>query len=213
MASTLLQSEMSAGEIVLGLLIEQPDSCYQLDKRIAERLGSAMYSRGCSSRAMGRLLAQDWVRISPDQRPRDHKGLHAVDARERTIYESTPAGVAHHDDWRVSPLQSPPVREELQAKIALCKSEKDLPRLLEIVREAEVASTLQLDEVNRRARAEREISDASEWEQTIQMLLATGETMWWGARIKWLQDMRLFLEKWLQHGGPSGSSGRRAPAR
>jgi DNA-binding PadR family transcriptional regulator len=210
MASTIQQSEMSAGEIVLGLLIEQPDTCYHLDKRIAERLGSAQFSRGASSRAVERLLERKLVR------PANVEGqteLHAVDGRKKTVYETTPSGVDHFEHWLRASTQTPPVREELHAKIALWGS-AELPRLIEIVREAELACTMQLGDANREVRAERGTSDTSEWERTMQLIVSAGEATWWDARIKWLQNVRMYLEReHARRQSQAGPQRRRAPAR
>jgi DNA-binding PadR family transcriptional regulator len=210
MASTIQQSEMSAGEIVLGLLIEQPDTCYHLDKRIAERLGSAQFSRGAASRAVERLLERKLVR------PADVQGqteLHAVDGRKKTVYETTPSGVDHFERWLRASTQTPPVREELHAKIALWGS-AELPRLIEIVREAELTCTMQLGDANREVRAERGTSDTSEWERTMQLIVSAGEATWWDARIKWLQNVRMYLEReHARRQSQAGPQRRRAPAR
>src|SRR4029077_5825901 len=134
MASTVQQSEMSAGEIVLGLLTEHPATSYPLDKRIAERLNSAQFSRGAASRAVERLLERKLVRPADVE---DRPELRVVDGRKKTVYEATPAGVEHFERWLRASTRTPPVREELHAKIALWGS-GELPRLIEIVREAEV---------------------------------------------------------------------------
>lgn len=210
MASTVQQSEMSAGEIVLGLLVEQPDACYQLDKRMAERLGSAQFSRGSAAGAVKRLLERDLIR--PVERA-ERADLRVVDGRKKTVYEPTPAGVEHFKRWLRASTQTPPVREELHAKMAFWGSD-DLPRLIEIVREAEIACVQQLQELNRRTRFERQAASTSEWAQTMHLIVMTGEVMWWDARIKWLQDMRLYLEKQCEHNeGRFGSGRRQAPMR
>lgn len=190
MASTVQQSEMSAGEIVLGLLLERPDTCYRLDKRMAERLGSAQFSRGAAAGAVKRLLERDLVRPAEQAETME---LRALDGRRKTVYEPTPAGVEHFRRWLRASTQTPPVREELHAKIALWGSE-DVSRLIEIVREAEMASTLRLQELNRRTRTERQRQDTGEWERTMQLIVIAGEVTWWDARIKWLQDVRRYLE-------------------
>jgi DNA-binding PadR family transcriptional regulator len=191
MASTVQQSEMSAGEIVLGLLIEQPDTCYHLDKRIAERLGSAQFSRGAASRAVERLLERKLVRPADVE---ERTELRVVGGRKKTVYEITPSGVDHFERWLRASTQTPPVREELHAKIALWGS-AELSRLIEIVCEAEMACTLRLQDLNREARAERRANDASDWERTMQLIVSSGEATWWDARIKWLQDVRMYLER------------------
>jgi DNA-binding PadR family transcriptional regulator len=191
MASTVQQSEMSAGEIVLGLLIEQPDTCYHLDKRIAERLGSAQFSRGAASRAVERLLERKLVRPADIE---ERAELRVVDGRKKTVYEVTPSGADHFERWLRASTQTPPVREELHAKIALWGS-AELPRLIEIVREAELACALQLQDSNREMRVERQASDTSDWERTMQLIVSAGEATWWDARIKWLQEVRMYLER------------------
>ncbi len=198
MASTVQQSEMSASEIVLGLLIERPDACYQLDKRIAERLGSAQFSRGSAAGAVKRLLERDLVRTVEQDQAVAGETLRAVDGRRKTFYEATPAGVEHFRRWLRSSTQTPPVREELHAKIALWGSE-DFSRLIEIVREAEVSSMLQLQELNVRTREERQLPAINDWERKMQVIVSAGEVSWWDSRIKWLQDMRLYLEKEQSH--------------
>ncbi len=210
MASTVQQSEMSAGEIVLGLLVERPDSCYQLDKRMAERLGSAQFSRGAAAGAVKRLLERDLVRPSEREAQAD---LRIVDGRRKTVYEPTPAGEEHFRSWLRASTQTPPVREELHAKIALWGSE-DISRLIEIVREAEMSCTLQLQELNRRTRVERQRSGANEWERAMQLIVIAGEVTWWDARIKWLQDVRLYLERQYERQQRNAGSRRgQAPAR
>jgi DNA-binding PadR family transcriptional regulator len=201
---------MSAGEIVLGLLIEQPDTCYHLDKRIAERLGSAQFSRGAASRAVERLLERKLVRPADvEARPE----LRVVGGRKKTVYETTPSGVDHFERWLRASTQTPPVREELHAKIALWGS-AELPRLIEIVREAELACTLQLGDANREMRAERQMSEASDWERTMQLIVSAGEATWWDARIKWLQSVRMYLEReHARRQAQAGPQRRRAPAR
>ncbi|HEY2537366.1 MAG TPA: hypothetical protein VGI24_10335 [Solirubrobacteraceae bacterium] len=210
MASTIQQSEMSAGEIVLGLLIEQPDTCYHLDKRIAERLGSAQFSRGAASRAVERLLERKLVRPADVEAQSE---LRAVDGRKKTVYETTPSGVDHFERWLRASTQTPPVREELHAKIALWGS-AELPRLIEIVREAELACTMQLSDANREVRADRDTSEVSEWERTMQLIVSAGEATWWDARIKWLQNVRVYLEReHARRQSEAGPQRRRAPAR
>lgn len=190
MASTVQQSEMSVGEVVLGLLVERPDTCYQLDKRMAERLGSAQFSRGAAAGAVRRLLERDLVRTVDSE---EASQTDVSDRRRKTVYEPTPAGVEHFQRWLHASTQTPPVREELHAKIALW-GPQDVSRLIEIVREAEIASTMRLQELNRRVRFRRQASGNEHWEQTMQLVMISGEVTWWGARIKWLQDVRRYLE-------------------
>ncbi len=208
MASTVQQSEMSAGEIVLGLLVERPDTCYQLDKRMAERLGSAQFSRGAAAGAVKRLQERDLVRPVDREERTD---LRVVDGRRKTLYEPTPAGVEHFRRWLRASTQTPPVREELHAKIAFWGSrrpaaaDRDRPRGRDGLRAA-AAGPESADATERRG------ADASEWARTMRLIAMTGEVMWWDARIKWLQDVRLYLERAVRAStgrGRLGGVGRR----
>ncbi len=195
---------------MLGLLVEQPGTCYQLDKRIAERLGSAQFSRGTAAGAVRRLLERDLIRPAEAQERTD---LRVVDGRKKTVYEATPAGVEHFRRWLRSSTQTPPVREELHAKIALWGSD-ELPRLIEIVREAEMSCAQQLQELNRRTRHEREMTGGDEWGRAMQLIVIAGEVTWWDSRIKWLQDVRAYLEKQREHQrAASGSVHSQMPVR
>jgi len=202
MASTVQQSAMSGGEIVLGLLVERPDTCYRLDKRLGEMLGSAQFSRGTAARAVRRLLERELIRPAHSER-REH--LAVVEGRRKTIYEPTPAGVEYFREWLRASTQTPPVREELHAKIALWGAE-DLPRLIEIVREAEIACVQRLQELNRRARSRARVS-TDEWEHVKQLIVVSAEVSWWDARIRWLQDIGQYLarerERRARAGGPA----------
>jgi DNA-binding PadR family transcriptional regulator len=190
MASTVQQSAMSGGEIVLGLLVERPDTCYQLDKRLGELLGSAQFSRGTAARAVRRLLERELIRPARSERP---ERLAVVDGRRKTVYEPTPSGAEHFRRWLRASTQTPPVREELHAKIALWGAE-DLPRLIEIVREAELACVQRLQELNRRARSRAQVAP-DQWEHIKQLIVVSAEVSWWDARIKWLQDIGQYLER------------------
>ncbi len=140
---------------------------------------------------MERLLERKLVRPADIE---ERAELRVVNGRKKTVYEVTPAGVDHFERWLRASTQTPPVREELHAKIAL-SGPAELPRLIEIVREAELTCTLQLGDVNREIRLERQASDASDWERTMQLIVSAGEATWWDARIKWLQDVRMYLER------------------
>jgi DNA-binding PadR family transcriptional regulator len=214
MASTVQQSEMSAAEIVLGLLLERPDTCYRLDKRMAERLGSAQFSRGAAAGAVKRLLERDLVRPAERElQARDRRspgspiGQRVLDGRRKTVYEPTPAGAEHFRRWLRASTQTPPVREELHAKIALWGSE-DLSRLIDIVRDAEMACAQQLRELNRRTRGERRARDVDDWGRMMQLIVISGEITWWDTRIRWLQSVRMYLEKQRERGRSFSGTGR-----
>jgi DNA-binding PadR family transcriptional regulator len=189
---------LSAGEAVLGLVIEMPGNSYQLERRLEGRFGSAQFGHATAYHALKRLTKQGLIRPVNDSSPPAHE----VNANARaeagdlpaTVYEATEAGIAHFRDWLLAATATPPLREELQAKIAFC-GPKDLPRMIEIVREAELACAVQLEDLNERMRRERRLQGDDQWRRLMGMIVTAGDVAWWDARIRWLQALRQYLQR------------------
>lgn len=181
--------------IVLGLVVERTDSCYQLDRRLKDRFGSAGYSDGTARQAIKQLERDGLVRTC-EGRGR----LKSMGGRAAAIYEATPAGVESFGEWLRASLSTPAVREELHAKIALC-TPADMPRMVEIVDEAIVVSMTKLEGLNFRARKRRGELDAGNWAACMDMVVSSGDQAWWESRIKWLHKVRAFLEEERRPGG------------
>lgn len=179
MASPTPRSQTSAGEVALGLVIEQPATSSRVAQRLSERLGSTQFAVQAVSRALRRLEKQGFVRSADGE------------------YVATPRGVEHFRDWLSASLPLPPVREELLAKIALCRVE-DLPRLIGVVRDSELACVVMVQDLNRSVREERRaVAEVSEWRKRTCVVVMRGDLAWWEARIKWLQNLRGNLnEEW-----------------
>ncbi len=177
MASPTPRSQTSAGEVALGLVIERPATSSRVAQRLSERLGSTQFAVQTVSRALQRLEDQGFVRLA---------------GRE---YVATPRGVEHFRHWLSASLPLPPVREELLAKIALCRVE-DLPRLIGVVRDCELACVVMVGDLNRRVREERRVvAGVREWRRRTCVIVMRGDLAWWEARIKWLQSLRGDLEE------------------
>jgi DNA-binding PadR family transcriptional regulator len=190
--ATTQLSALSAGDAVLGLLIEEPANTYQLERRLERRFGSSEFAHGTAYHAVRRLLGQGLIR------PRDGDSPVPSDPRRTSAptvdYEATPDGVKHFESWLRASTSTPPVREELLAKVAFCKP-SDLPRMVEIVRDAELACTGRLNELNRRMREEHLRAGDDAWRRLMTLIVTAGDVAWWDARIKWLQDLRRYLHQ------------------
>ncbi len=177
-------------EVILGLLTEEPSNCYQLDRRLAERFGSAAYTHGTARQAIKRLVDEGLVCVGDaDARTASGGGIRA----RTTLYEATPAGVERFHVWLWASVSTPPVREELHAKIALCRP-ADLPRMVEVVREAESICAGKLQGLNWRVRSRRRDLDPEDFRVRMDLVVSTGDQAWWESRIKWLQKVRVYLE-------------------
>jgi DNA-binding PadR family transcriptional regulator len=193
--ATTQMSALSAGDAVLGLLIEEPANTYQLERRLERRFGSSSFAHGTAYHAVRRLAEQGLIR------PRDNDEAtrpYAEPATAAVDYEATSSGVKHFEGWLRASTSTPPVREELLAKVAFCTA-SDLPRMVEIVRDAELACTARLNELNRRMREERLRAGDDAWRRLMTLIVTAGDVAWWDARIKWLQDMRRYLQREGQH--------------
>jgi DNA-binding PadR family transcriptional regulator len=191
-------------EVVLGLLVEQPSNRYQLDVQLEQRFRSASYGRGTARQAVKQLVTEGLV-CARD--PAGDATAAAGGSRSATVYEATPAGVAHFRAWIRASVSTPPVREELHAKIALCRP-TDLPRMIDVVLEAESVCKGKLDGLNFRVRSRRRDVDLDDWWLKMDLVVSTGDQAWWESRINWLQRVRVHLEeewrRYAQNVGPFG---------
>jgi DNA-binding PadR family transcriptional regulator len=162
-------SQTSSRLVTLGLVIEQPGSGYQVERRLNERLASTQFGPSAAKHALTRAQRDGLVR------------------RVSGKYEATPTGVEHFERWLRSASVLPPIREELLARVALCRP-KDMPRLVEVLREAELACLEVFDSLNRKSRGER--IAAQGWRGHIDIAVIDSDAAWWDARIKWLTDLR-----------------------
>jgi DNA-binding PadR family transcriptional regulator len=185
---------LSAREAVLGLVIERPGNGYQLERRLEGRFGSSQFAHGTAYHALRRLSKQGLVRTVADGGGSGPGAGTDPAGSPATAYEATARGLAHFEDWLLASTSTPPVREELLAKISFC-GPADLPRMIEIVRDAELACAAQLQERNERMRTERRLLAGDEWKRLMSLIVTTGDAAWWDARIKWLQDLREYLQR------------------
>jgi DNA-binding PadR family transcriptional regulator len=202
---------LSAGEAVLGLVIELPGNSYQLERRLEGRFGSAQFGHATAYHALKRLTKQGLIRpVEDSSAPAEPSTGAPTEAVELagTTYEVTPEGVAYFKHWLRAASATPPVREELQAKISFCGPE-DLPRMVEIVREAELACAAQLEDLNERMRRQRRLEGDDPWRRLMGMIVTAGDVAWWDSRIKWLQALRQYLQnegqRYAAERGPGSS--------
>jgi DNA-binding PadR family transcriptional regulator len=178
---------MSAKYAVLGLVIERPGYGYQLAQRLQERFDASAFAPSGVYSALDRLARDDFVRSAGE------KGQgRARRAAPRTIYEATQAGVEHFEAWMLGSSPTPPLRDELHMKIALCQPH-NLSRLIDMVYGQELACVGRLRDLERLA--EREPADTQKWPRLMRVLAGDAEVALWNARIEWLRDARELLEQ------------------
>jgi DNA-binding PadR family transcriptional regulator len=178
---------MSAKYAVLGLVIERPGYGYQLAQRLEDRFGSSGFAPSGVYSALDQLSREALVRSAGEMGAGPTKR-----AAPRTIYEATEEGVDRFEAWMLAASPTPPLRDELHMKIALCRP-RDLPRLIEMVYGQELGCMGRLRDLKQRA--EEDPPDPREWSSLMRTLARDAEVAVWHARIEWLQSARELLEQ------------------
>jgi DNA-binding PadR family transcriptional regulator len=181
---------MSAGKAVLGLVIQRPGYGYQLEQRVRERFGSAQFVSSSIYKALGRLEKDSLIRVVGGSEVVE---LDGAERQRRIKYEATPQGVGYFREWLRASSSAPLVREELQLRIAFCEPH-ELPRLIEIIHGEEQVCLAMLSDFQRSAREAEHVEGRREWSRLMDLAVDHAEAGFWDARIRWLQDVRVFLE-------------------
>lgn len=203
---------MSAKIAVLGLVIEEPGPPHRLTAKLRQRLASAefvdsnIYSaltrlerdglvRAVDERHAGRARSRSMLAAVPGgEAPPRAASRRAPGARPETrVFEATPAGVQHFEQWLLGSSAAPPLRDELHMKVALCQPH-NLPRLIELVYGQELVCRARVQQLKRTF--ERVRPPAPErWSGMVLVHVRDAELSFWEARLTWLQGVRESLER------------------
>lgn len=178
---------MSAKHAILGLVIERPGYGYQLAQRLEERFGSSSFAPSGVYSALDQLSRDELVRAAGEMGPGP-----ARRSAPRMIYEATELGVSHFEAWILGSSPTPPLRDELHMKIALCRP-GNLPRLIDLIYGQELACVGRLQDLTQSSERERITDDREDWSTMMRTLAKDAEIALWEARIEWLQTARKLL--------------------
>ncbi|MBA3809490.1 MAG: helix-turn-helix transcriptional regulator [Solirubrobacterales bacterium] len=198
---------MSAKYAILGLVIERPGYGYQLAQRLEERFGSSSFAPSGVYSALDQLSRDGFVHAAREAGP-----IPARRAAPRMIYEASSEGVEHFEAWMLGSSPTPPLRDELHMKIALCRP-RNIPRLIDMVYGQKLACAARLRELERLAETQAE-EHSDEWVRQMRVLATATEMASWRARIEWLQSARELLETITETSRrPPNEAPRAAPGR
>lgn len=189
---------MSAKNAVLGLVIERPGYGYDLARRLQARFGSSGFAPTGVYSALDQLSADQMVR-SAGQR----SNAASERAAPRTIYEATPKGIDHFEEWMLSGSSLAPVRDELYMKIALSKPH-NLARLIELAQSQEEDCLARMQTLKQPLAGQGGALRA--WSEVAVLLVRDAEIKQLQARIEWLQKARAIMQR-------LGAAQTRCPAR
>jgi hypothetical protein len=206
---------MSAKIAVLGLVIEEPGPPHRLTAKLRQRLSSAEFVDSNVYSALTRLERDGLVRAIEDDLPAAHvlgapvARLTAVSAAptarrslarrtpgsraDSRMFEATPAGVRHFEEWLLGSSSAPPLRDELHMKVALCQPH-NLPRLIELVYGQELVCLGRVQEL-RRSFQRLQPPSPERWSGLVLVHVRDAELSFWDARLTWLQGVRESLER------------------
>jgi DNA-binding PadR family transcriptional regulator len=200
---------LSAGDAVLGLVIDRPDYGYSLVRRLGERFGPARFTYSTTYRALERMEQRGMVRVLDGESAQAvgatappatvALGDAGADATSEHIYEATPQGVTYFRKWLRAGGRGPRLREELHAKIAFCEP-RDLPRVIDIVWGEELECIAELEAIRQQTVDEQESAVArplaeEEWSTLMGGCVGQGDAAFWDGRIKHLGQLRGYLEE------------------
>lgn len=178
---------MSAKNAVLGLVIERPGYGYDLARRLQARFDSSGFAPTGVYSALDQLSADEMVRSAGQ-----HRGVANERAAPRTIYEATPKGVDHFEDWMLGSSSLAPVRDELYMKIALSKPH-NLARLIELARSQEEDCLTRMQSLKQPLSGHGGALKA--WSEVAVLLVRDAEIKQLEARVEWLQRARTIMQR------------------
>jgi DNA-binding PadR family transcriptional regulator len=189
---------VSAKNAVLGLVIERPGYGYDLARRLEERFGSSGFAPTGVYSALDQLSSEALVRSAGSRADATNER-----AAPRTIYEATPKGIDHFEEWMLGCSSLAPVRDELYMKIALSKPH-NLARLIELARTQEQDCLARMEDLKLPSARSRRGPRA--WSDVAVLLVRDAEIKQLQARVEWLQKARAIMEK-LSAQAPSAARG------
>jgi DNA-binding PadR family transcriptional regulator len=180
------------------MVVHSPSNGYELERALEERFGFAQYTNGTARQAVKRLMEDGLVR-----RRSPSVAVAGAGRRQPAVFEATDAGLEHFLEWKLSPCTSPPVREELLAKLASC-GPADLGRLMESVEQEIKVCLSKVQAASEAFRTRDEKRPEDHWQRFLQAGLRAGTDAWWSGRLGWLQELQAYLqEHWCDLEGPN----------
>jgi len=123
-----------------------------------------------------------------------------------------PARVESFRNWLTVAMSTPSLRHDLRARVSRHEPE-DLPALIEVACEAELACLVRLAAFNRRVQEDRRRAEIRGAKQPMSIEEYAARVERWYERVKWLQDVRMYLRTGPRACVPRVGRQARVPAR
>jgi DNA-binding PadR family transcriptional regulator len=188
--STFSSGDLTPRMMVLGLVVQQPDSVAGVARRLADQFASARFPKTSAHNNLPSLAAKGYVRL-----------LTPGDKASLDRYEATAKGVELLREWLHRTELPPAIRDALQCKLEFLERE-DLAALIQLVGEEEQAYTAAFDIAHTRVRREQRSRLARggrslDWRIRLRGVQNKDEAMLWSLMAKRLEHLREDLEELL----------------
>jgi DNA-binding PadR family transcriptional regulator len=185
--STLSSGDLTPRMMVLGLVVQQPDSVAGVARRLTDQFASARFPKTSAHTNLPSLAAKGYVRLLEHGRK-----------PSLSRYEATPAGVAHLHQWLLSSVRPPMIRDAVQCKLELLERE-DLTALIGVIRGEEEACRQACNSAHGRVVGEQSSRRARsahvDWRVRLRAIQSKDEAALWGMMSQRLEHLREALEE------------------
>ena len=187
--STFSSGDLTPRMMVLGLVVQEPDSVAGVARRLADQFASARFPKTSAHNNLPSLAAKGYVRL-----------LETGERSSLDRYEATAEGVGLFREWLRHTELPPAIRDALQCKLEFLERE-DLAALIQLVGEEEQAYTAAFDIAHTRVRREQRSRLARgrpvDWRVRLRGVQNKDEAKLWGLMSKRLEHLREDLEELL----------------
>jgi DNA-binding PadR family transcriptional regulator len=129
--------------VVLAQLIQRRGYGYELQQRLSAFLTAQRFSDSALYAALMSLQKEGLIAVVGREAQVTGGG---PQANARVLFEATPKGHAHFEEWMATSPKKAPLREDLHMQL-LVAEESDIPALVESLKEVEEDCRLQLGQI------------------------------------------------------------------
>lgn len=184
------KSSASTRMLVLGLLLEAPDTPSGIAGRMKERFASARLAQSNAHNLIKRLRREGLVSV-----------VEGDEGRPAARIKVTDEGVTHFDAWMCAAVNSlPDLRDPTLMRLALCRNTADMRIMTEtIAQEEELCDDAHLQARTKAQviaeRLQRRGNAASDWRTKLECAILTHEAGVWLQRARGLHGIRKAAEQ------------------
>lgn len=179
---------MSARHVILGLIREHPSHTYDIVVRFDDRLKPWAVNRGQVYRTVTALEREGLI---------EQTGEASVSAKAGPTYQLTADGAEELQRWFQIPQDEvEPLRGEILAKVAVAGPE-EARGLLPLLDWYERAITQAIEDDISARRVDPQ-SDAGDWSQAIDTIVADAALLHRDAELQWIRRARVFLAEFAE---------------